>query len=65
MSLKAFHLLFIALSVILAAFVAAWAVGQFRLAHEIVYAITAVVALASSGALVWYGTIFQRKTRNL
>jgi hypothetical protein len=65
MSLKAFHLLFIALSVILAAFVAAWAVGQFRLEHEIVYAITAVAALAASGSLVWYATLFQRKTRNL
>jgi predicted Co/Zn/Cd cation transporter (cation efflux family) len=65
MSLKAFHLLFIALSVVLAAFVAAWAAGQFRLEHEIVYAITAVVALAASGSLVWYGALFQRKTRNL
>ena len=65
MSLKAFHLLFIALSVVLAAFIAAWAVGQFRLEHEIVYAITAAGALAASGTLVWYGTLFQRKTRNL
>ena len=30
MSLRAFHLLFIALSVVLAAFCAAWAVGQYR-----------------------------------
>ena len=30
MSLRAFHLLFIALSVVLAAFVAAWATGQYR-----------------------------------
>ena len=33
MSLRAFHLLFIALSVVLAAFFAAWAVGQYRADH--------------------------------
>ena len=40
MSLRAFHLLFISLSVILAAFSAAWAVGQYRLEHEPIYAVT-------------------------
>jgi hypothetical protein len=65
MSLKAFHLLFMILSVILAAFIAAWAVEKFRLAHEAVYAVTAVVALAASGSLVWYINVFQRKTKNL
>jgi hypothetical protein len=64
-SLKAFHLLFIVLSVILAGFVAAWAVGQFRLEHRASYAVTAVVALAASGTLVWYASVFQRKTKNL
>jgi FlaG/FlaF family flagellin (archaellin) len=65
MSLRAFHLLFIALSVILAAFVAAWAVGQYRLEHEMQYAVMCVVAIVTSGALVAYGAMFQRKTRNL
>jgi predicted Co/Zn/Cd cation transporter (cation efflux family) len=53
------------LSVILAGFVAAWAVGQFRLEHRASYAVTAVVALAASGTLVWYASVFQRKTKNL
>jgi len=65
MSLRAFHLLFIALSVMLAAFVAAWAVGQYRLQHEMIYAVTGVGAAAASGLLAVYGTAFQRKTRNL
>ena len=30
MSLRAFHLLFIALSIVLAAFLAAWAMGQYQ-----------------------------------
>ena len=34
MSLRAFHLFFIALSIVLAAFCAAWAVGQYRAMHE-------------------------------
>ena len=53
------------LSVILAAFFAAWAIGQYRLEHQIGYAAAAVLALASGGVLAIYGTRFQRKTRNL
>ena len=65
MSLKAFHLLFIVMSGLLAAFVAIWAVGQFRIEHQLVHAVTAVIALAISGLLVWYASVFQRKTRNM
>jgi hypothetical protein len=65
MGLRAFHLLFISVSVILAAFSAAWAVGQYRLEHEAIYAVTTAGALALAAGLVWYGTAFQRKTRNL
>ena len=65
MSLKAFHLFFIVLSVILAGFVAAWAVGQYRAGGETTDLVTAVLALAASGSLVWYASLFRRKTRNL
>jgi hypothetical protein len=65
MSLRAFHLLFIALSVVLAAFFAAWSSGQYRLEHEIVYAIASVGGLAACVGLAAYGAAFQRKTRNL
>jgi membrane protease YdiL (CAAX protease family) len=65
MSLRAFHLVFIALSVVLAAFFAAWASGQYRLEHEPLYAFTSVMALAAGAGLAVYGTKFQRKTRNL
>jgi hypothetical protein len=63
MSLRAFHLFFIALSVILAAFFAAWAIGEYRSAHELTYAVTGVVSLAAGVALVFYAAAFQRKTR--
>jgi hypothetical protein len=65
MSLRAFHLVFIAMSVMLAAFFAAWASGQYRLEHEPVYALTSVLALAAGAGLAVYGTKFQRKTRDL
>jgi hypothetical protein len=65
MSLRSFHLLFISLSVVLAAFSAAWAVGQYRLEHEAIYAVTTVGAVVLAAGLMWYGTAFQRKTRNL
>jgi hypothetical protein len=65
MSLRAFHLLFIALSVILAAFFGAWAVGQYRVMPNAIFIVTAVGALAGAIGLAVYGTAFQRKTRNL
>ena len=65
MSLRMFHLVFISFAVILAAFSAAWAVGQYRLEHEAIYAVTTAAALTIAGGLMWYATAFQRKTRNL
>ena len=65
MSLKAFHLLFIGLSIVLAVFFAVWATGQYRADHGMGYLATAVVSLAASGALVAYGAAFRRKTRGM
>ena len=65
MSLRAFHLFFIAVSVILAAFSAAWAIGQYRVSHQAVYVVTTAGAAVLAAGLIWYGTMFQRKTRNL
>ena len=65
MSLRRFHLVFIGLSVILAAFVAAWAGQQYQTAHAAGYAVTAVLSLAAGGGLIAYGAAFQRKTRLL
>jgi hypothetical protein len=65
MSLRAFHLLFIALSVVLAAFFAAWASNQYLVAGGIGYVLTALVSLTAGGALAVYGVMFQRKTRSM
>jgi hypothetical protein len=65
MSLRAFHLFFIGVSVALAAFFAAWATSQYRALHDTAYALAAVGAVAACGALIAYGAAFQRKTRRL
>ena len=65
MSLKAFHLFFISISVVLAAFVAAWSVSQYQTAHDITYAVAGALSIAGGIALAVYGTMFQRKMRNL
>jgi hypothetical protein len=65
MSLRAFHLFFIGISVVLAAFFAAWAVGQYSAGHELIYVVVAVLSLASGLALAIYAVKFQRKTRGL
>ena len=65
MSLRLFHLVFISLSVVLSAFVAAWAASEYRVSHDAAYAVGSVGSLAGAGALAIYGAVFQRKTRNL
>jgi predicted Co/Zn/Cd cation transporter (cation efflux family) len=65
MSLRAFHLFFISVSAVMAAFCAAWAFAQFRAEHEVVYAAGAVLSALSVAGLAVYGAAFQRKTRHL
>ena len=65
MSLRMFHMVFIGATVVLAAFVAAWAVQQYQAVHALGYAMTAALSLAAGGALLAYGAAFQRKTRKL
>jgi hypothetical protein len=65
MSLRAFDLFFIAVSVMLTAFVAAWAVSQYRAVHEGGYIAACVASVAAGIGLAVYGAAFQRKTKRL
>jgi hypothetical protein len=65
MSLRVFHMVFVGMSVILTAFVAAWAAGQYRLEHDTGYAVAGAASLAAGAALAVYGAAFQRKTKRL
>ena len=65
MSLRLFHLVFISVSVVLAVFCAAWAVGMYREAHDVVYLAGVAGSALSAAGLIVYGTAFQRKMRQL
>jgi steroid 5-alpha reductase family enzyme len=65
MSIRSFHLFFISLSVLLMAFMAAWATGQYRVEHDAVDVVWGLVAVCAGGLMIVYGTAFRRKTRNL
>jgi hypothetical protein len=65
MSLRAFHLLFIALSIALAAFFAAWASNQYRAGGQGEYLAVAFASLAAGGAMAIYAMRFQRKMKRL
>jgi ABC-type Mn2+/Zn2+ transport system permease subunit len=65
MSLRAFHLLFIVMSVILTAFFAAWAFGEYRTSQDLTYAVAAVASLAAGIGLIAYLAAFLKKTKRL
>ena len=65
MSLKAFHLFFIAMSIVLAAFMAAWAVSQYRALHDSGYIVTAAASVGAAAGLAVYAAKIRRKVRQL
>jgi hypothetical protein len=65
MSLRAFHLFFISLSAVMAAFCSAWAFSQYRVDHQLIYGAGALASAISVAGLAMYGRAFQRKTRSL
>ena len=65
MSLREFHLFFMAASVTVAAFVAAWAGGEFRAGHGALYAATSAASMLTAGGLAVYAAAFRRKTKDL
>jgi hypothetical protein len=65
MSLRAFHLFFISLSAVMAAFCSAWAFAQYRADHQVIYVVGSVASALSVAGLAVYGAAFRRKTRTL
>jgi hypothetical protein len=65
MSLRAFHLVFIAVSVALSAFVAAWGLREWQANHSGTALGLAVIFFACGVALVGYGVHAVRKFREL
>jgi hypothetical protein len=63
--LKGFHLFFIGACVLLMAFVATWAAGQYRELHQAVYVAASAGSALTGAGLAVYGAAFQRKMRGL
>ena len=65
MSLKAFHLFFIAASVLLALGFGAWSVAFFRASGDVGYLSMGVLSFVLGGGLVVYGVAFLRKLKHV
>jgi hypothetical protein len=65
MSLKAFHIIFVAASIAVSLFLGIWAFMSYQATHaraDLVYVITSVVAIVT---LLWYGRYFLRKLKHI
>lgn len=65
MSLRFFHILFIALSALMCLVVGIWAIDAYRFDGSATWLALAVVAFAGGASLVVYGNRFLQKTRKL
>ena len=65
MSLRFFHILFIALSSLMCLVVGIWAIDAYRTDGSATWLALAFLALAGGGLLVIYGSRFLQKTRKL
>lgn len=65
MSLKAFHILFITVSTLLALGCGAWCVWVNRVAGAPVYLAGAIASFTAAIALITYGVWFYRKMKRL
>ena len=65
MSLKAFHIFFIVVSILCCLGFGFWAVLDHLVSGSGVNLALGVVSLAGSGALVWYGCWFLRKLKGV
>jgi hypothetical protein len=64
MTIRNVHLMFITISVLLAIFVAGWAMSEYLDDGSVGYVLGAVVSLVAAVALAAYGVTFRRKTRH-
>ena len=65
MSLKAFHIVFIALSVLTAAGFGIWLIGQYTAEGRIILLISAIISFIVASGLIVYGLMFLRKLKHV
>ncbi len=65
MSLKAFHVFFVAISVLCALGFGAWSVADWQRTGSTGVLILGIAGFVAAAALVWYGLWFLRKLKNV
>jgi glucose uptake protein GlcU len=65
MSLKAFHIVFIALSILLAFFCGAWLLYEYASDRHLAFLIAGIVFLLVGGGLICYGKSVLRKLKHI
>ena len=65
MSLKAFHVVFISFSILLALGFGGWLVAQYRQSGEPLWLVAGILSFAVAVSLVFYERAFLKKTRNI
>jgi uncharacterized membrane protein SirB2 len=65
MSLKAFHIVFIALSILLAFFCGGWFLYEYGSNHDTAFLVAAILLLAAGVGLMWYAKSVLRKLKHI
>jgi len=65
MSLKAFHIVFIALSILLAFFCGFWLLHEYASNRRTALLVAAILFLLGGGGLIWYGKCVLRKLKHI
>ena len=65
MSLKAFHVFFVIVSVLCALGFGAWALADYSRSGRASVLLLGVLGFAAAAALIWYGFWFLRKLKNV
>jgi NADH:ubiquinone oxidoreductase subunit K len=62
-NLRSFHLLFIAVATLLAAFLAFWTINRYLAGGALEYAVIACLSIAAAVGLAVYAAAFRRRSR--
>lgn len=65
MSLKTFHIVFVAASILLAFFFGAWLLNDYAHTHEQMELIFGIISLLAGLGLIWYGKSVLRKLKHI
>jgi len=65
MSLKAFHIVFIALSILLAFFCGIWLLHEYASSRHTAFLIAGIFFLLAGSGLIWYGKSVLRKLKHI